>query len=168
MREMSFVDPASDPWREVPADDRVVAAPRVERHRLLSPVQWQAVKGAWPADVPIGLVLPNDADVETVADDVSRFAMIALRFPKWVDGRAYSQARLLRARLRYRGEIRATGEVLADMLPLLERTGFDAVALRPDQSQAVAERALAFFPNGHYQADVNEPRPLFARAGRAP
>ena len=79
-----------------------------------------------------------------------------LNFPKWVDGRAYSQARLLRSRYRY------AGEVLVDMMPLLQRTGFDAVALRADQSIEVAERALNFFP-GHYQADVTEHRPLFKR-----
>ena len=115
------------------------------------------------ADAAVDLVLGNDADVETIVDELPRLASIALVFPKWTDGRAYSQARLLRARYRFRGEIRATGEVLADMMPLLERTGFDAAALRADQLQTVAERALAFFPDGHYQADVNEPRPLFAR-----
>ena len=168
MRETTFVDPATDPWREVEAHEATDAARDVGPNRLLSPAQWQAVKGSWPADVEVGLVLPNDVDVETIAEDASRFAVIALRFPKWVDGRAYSQARLLRARLRFRGEIRATGEVLADMLPLLERTGFDAVALRADQSQAVAERARSFFPRGHYQADIKEPQPLFARGAGSP
>jgi uncharacterized protein (DUF934 family) len=168
MREMTFVDAASDPWREVTADDSIVAVPAIEPNRLLSPSQWQAVKAGWPADVDVGLVLPNDVDVETIAGDAARFSVIALQFPKWVDGRAYSQARLLRARYRFRGEIRATGEVLADMLPLLERTGFDAVALRADQSQAVAERALSLFPNGHYQGDVVEPQPRFARAAGSP
>jgi uncharacterized protein (DUF934 family) len=57
--------------------------------------------------------------------------------------------------------VRALGDVLADMLPLLERTGFDAVVLRHDQSIDVAERALGFFP-GHYQGDVHDNRPLFA------
>ena len=97
MREMTFVDTASDPWREVTADDSIVAAPAVEPNRLLSPAQWQAVKAAWPPEVEVGLLLPNDVDVETIAEDASRFSVIALQFPKWVDGRAYSQARLLRA-----------------------------------------------------------------------
>ncbi len=120
------------------------------------------------ADAPVDLVLANDSDVETIVADLPRLASIALVFPKWTDGRAYSQARLLRSRYRFRGEIRATGEVLADMLPLLERTGFDAVALRADQSQAVAERALSFFPNGHYQADAVVPRPWFTRSAGSP
>ena len=117
------------------------------------------VDGATPPD----LVLANDADVEAIAGDLDRHAIIALVFPKWTDGRAYSQARLLRRRYRFAGEIRATGEVLADMVPLLARCGFDAIQLRADQSQAVAERALAFFPQGHYQGDLGEPLPRFRR-----
>ena len=116
---------------------------------------------------PVDFVLANDVDVETIAADLDRYASIALVFPKWTDGRAYSQARLLRVRYRFRGEIRATGEVLADMTPLLARCGFDAVQLRPDQAQDVAERALGFFPDGHYQGDVREPLPRFRRSAGA-
>jgi len=116
------------------------------------------------ADTPVDFVLGNDADVESIAADLPRFASIALVFQKWTDGRAYSQARLLRMRYRFTGQIRATGEVLVDMMPLLARSGFDAVALRADQSQGVAKRALAFFPDGHYQGDAFDNRPRFARA----
>ena len=91
---------------------------------------------------------------------------MTLAFPKWTDGRAYSQARLLRSRLRFKGEVRATGEVLVDMLPLLERTGFDSVVLRADQDRGAAERALKFFP-GHYQGDVKNAQPVFDRPERA-
>ena len=113
------------------------------------------------------LVLANDTDVESIAGALDGVACIALDFPKWVDGRAYSQARLLRSRYRFRGEIRATGEVVADMVPLLVRTGFDTVVLRAGENRSVAERALAFFPDGHYQADVGEPLPRFRRIGDA-
>jgi uncharacterized protein (DUF934 family) len=58
--------------------------------------------------------------------------------------------------------VRASGEVLVDMLPLLHRTGFDSVQLRADQSIEAAERALRIFA-GHYQGDVVEPRPHFSR-----
>ena len=163
-RAIKFVDCNDDPWESVGADDAPVALPAAVPHRLFSLAQWQAVRDGWPAAVPAGLVVANDVAIETLADDLRRLALVALGFPKWTDGRAYSQARLLRLRLRFAGEIRATGEVLVDMLPLLQRTGFDAVVLRPDQSLAAARRALAFFPDGHYQGDVNEPRPLLARA----
>ena len=113
------------------------------------------------AEASVDFVLANDVDVESIVDDLASYRSIALVFPKWVDGRAYSQARLLRARYRFTGEIRATGEVLADMVPLLARTGFDAVVLRDDQSREVAQRALSFFPDGHYQGDQDDPLPRF-------
>ncbi|MEP6505826.1 MAG: DUF934 domain-containing protein [Betaproteobacteria bacterium] len=156
---MKFIDRSKDSWLLLP--DSEIAGPGP--HRLLTLVQWVAVRDAWPTDVPVGVLLPNTADVEELADDLPRFALVALEFPKWVDGRAYSQAHVLRARLRYTGEIRATGEVLVDMMPLLQRTGFDAVVLREGERQGSAERALGFFPAGHYQGDVLQPQPLFAR-----
>ncbi len=119
------------------------------------------------ADAQVDFVLANDVDVESIAAELDNYQSIALVFPKWTDGRAYSQARLLRARYRFRGEIRATGEVLADMMPLLARTGFDAVALRADQAREIAERALAFFPEGHYQGDLIEPSPRCRRNAQA-
>jgi uncharacterized protein (DUF934 family) len=106
---------------------------------------------------PRSRVLPNDVDVESLRPELSRLDIVALQFPKWTDGRAYSQARVLRTRLGYRGEIRAVGEVLVDMLPLLQRTGFDAVVLRADQKRDAAERALGFF-DGYYQGDARRPR----------
>jgi uncharacterized protein (DUF934 family) len=160
MSVMKFIDPAHDGWQAA-TDGDVRPAPQ----RLLTLAQWQEHRAAWPAALPAGVVVPNDADIETLAADLPRFALIALHFPKWTDGRAYSQARLLRTRLRFRGELRATGEVLVDMLPLLARTGFDTTQLRADQNPAHARRALDFFA-GHYQGDAAQPLPLFARHAR--
>ena len=156
---MKFIDRSTDSWLLLPDSEIAGPAP----HRLLTLVQWQAVRDAWCADTPVGVLLPNTADVEDLAADLPRIALVALEFPKWVDGRAYSQAHVLRARLRYAGEVRATGEVVVDMLPLLQRSGFDAVVLREGERQSSAERALGFFPAGHYQGDVLQPRPHFAR-----
>ena len=156
---MKFIDRSKDSWLLLPDSEIAGPAP----HRLLTLVQWEAVRDSWPADVPVGVLLPNTTDVEDIAADLPRFALVALEFPKWVDGRAYSQAHVLRARLRYAGEIRATGEVLVDMMPLLQRCGVAAVVLREGERQASAERALGFFPAGHYQGDVLQPNPLFAR-----
>ncbi len=122
--------------------------------------QWQAA----PEPKPAGVSVPNDIDIEQFAAHLPRLRTIALQFPKWTDGRAYTQARLLRTRLRFAGEIRATGEVLVDMLPLMQRTGFDTAALRADQKLDAARRALDFF-SGHYQGDTVEPRPWFVRRG---
>jgi len=164
---MKFVSASRDPWHALGGEDGPPVSITPAPYLLLDLAQWHAVRAAWPAGTPVGLRLANDQDVEDIADDLPRLALIALQFPKWVDGRAYSQARLLRSRYRYGGEVRALGEVLVDMLPLLQRTGFDAVLLRHDQSVEAAERALAFFP-GHYQGDVQDNRPLFAKpAGTA-
>jgi uncharacterized protein (DUF934 family) len=100
------------------------------------------------------LVLSNSDDVLARAKELRGIASVALQFPKWTDGRAYSQAVLLRARLHFGGDIIATGEVLADMLPLLRRCGFDAVQLRADQKIESAQRALGFF-DSHYQTSVD-------------
>ncbi len=160
---MKFIDTYQDPWHRVAGEDGPQPHPSHAAHLLLSLEQWHAVRDTWPAGLPVGVQLPNDFDVEDLVSDLPRLALIALHFPKWVDGRAYTQARLLRVRYRFAGEIRAVGEVLVDMLPLLARTGFDAVQLRGDQSRAAAERALGFFP-GHYQGDASEPLPHFAKA----
>lgn len=98
------------------------------------------------------LALANTDDVAAQADALRQAPAVALHFPKWVDGRAYSQAVVLRGRLKYAGEIIATGEVMLDMLPLLRRCGFDAAQLVAGQDLAAADRSLGFFP-GHYQAD---------------
>jgi uncharacterized protein (DUF934 family) len=158
---MKFIDLHRDPWRPLAGDDGPPVSITPTSHLLLDLAQWHAVRATWPTGMPVGLRLANDQDVEDIAADLPRLSLVTLHFPKWVDGRAYSQARLLRSRYRFAGEVRAQGDVLVDMLPLLQRTGFDAVVLRHDQSVDVAERALGFFP-GHYQGDVHDNRPLFA------
>ena len=159
---MKFIDIAHDPWHTVGGEDGPIPHPQPKDHLLLTLEQWHAVRETWPAGLAVGVILPNSVDVETLAADLPRLSLVALQFPKWVDGRAYSQARLLRVRYRFGGEVRATGDVLVDMLPLLQRTGFDAVQLRHDQKLDAAQRALGFFA-GHYQGDVAQPKPAFAR-----
>uniref|UniRef100_UPI0035AF1478 DUF934 domain-containing protein n=1 Tax=Hylemonella sp. TaxID=2066020 RepID=UPI0035AF1478 len=106
------------------------------------------------------LTLANDADPRSLSlDGVAR---IDLHFPAFTDGRAHSQAFLLRRRLDFRGEIRATGDVLADQLPLLARNGFTEAVLRADQDLAVAQRQLERFKS-YYQGDAVQARPRFAR-----
>jgi uncharacterized protein (DUF934 family) len=103
--------------------------------------------------------LLNDADPHGLAlDGVQR---IDLQFPKFTDGRAYSQAFLLRRRLGFQGELRATGDVLVDQLQLLQRSGFDSAVLRADQDVVIAKRQLAHF-DGFYQGDAVNALPPFA------
>ena len=159
---MRFINSHQDLWRAVGGEDGPQPHPPARAHSLLSLEQWHAVCDTWPAGLATGLLVPNSLDIESLSDDLQRLALLVLQFPKWVDGRAYTQARLLRTRLGYAGELRAAGDVLVDMVPLLKRTGFDAVALRPDQKLDVAERALGYFA-GHYQGDVMQPMPAFGR-----
>ncbi len=116
-------------------------------------------------DNPAVLVLANDADpFEAQLDGITR---VDLHFPKFTDGRAYSQAFLLRRRREFRGEIRATGDVLVDQLAQMERSGFDVAVLRADQKLDIAQRVLAAYPGygvGKYQGDAVDVEPHFAAA----
>ena len=160
---MKFIQPSQDPWHTVHGDDGPMVTVTPLPNRLLTWLQWHGVRNHWPVGMPVGVIFDNDLDTRELVADLPRLGLIALQFPKWVDGRAYSQAHLLRSRYGFKGEVRAIGEVLVDMLPLLQRTGFDTLVLRADQSRDAAERALTFFP-GHYQGDVQDNRPRFARS----
>ncbi len=109
---MKFIDHHHDRWHALGGEDGPPVSINPDPYLLLDLTQWHAVRAQWPAGVPVGLKLGNDQDVEDIAADLPRFALVALHFPKWVDGRAYSQARLLRSRYRFAGEVRATGDVL--------------------------------------------------------
>ena len=107
------------------------------------------------------LQLNNDAELQGLAlDGVTR---IELQFPKFSDGRAFSQAVTLRRRLGFKADIRATGDVLVDQLVQMQRSGFDSAVLRDDQDFSVAERQLSRFA-AFYQGDERESAPHFQRA----
>ena len=96
-------------------------------------------------DAPVGVIWPNDRRVAELAPFVDRLALIALIFPNFKDGRAYSQARLLRERYGFRGELRAAGEVLRDQFQFLLRSGFDAFEVKkPADAAAFAQAAARF------------------------
>ena len=104
--------------------------------------------------------LPNDANPFDL--DLAGVDRIDLQFPKFTDGRAFSQARLLRGRLKFAGELRATGDVLIDQLVHMHRSGFSSAVLAEGVDPAAAQRQFERF-SAFYQGDVLEPRPLFAR-----
>ena len=91
-----------------------------------------------------GVVLDNTDDPQALVADFDRLALIAVRFPKFTDGRGYSIARTLR-RLGWKGELRAVGDVLRDQLFYMTRCGFDAFALRDDQQPQTALTAFNDF-----------------------
>ncbi|MDR1968473.1 MAG: DUF934 domain-containing protein [Burkholderiaceae bacterium] len=110
------------------------------------------------------LQIESDADVGALAaagalDGVQR---IELRFAQFTDGRAFSQAVLLRRRYGFAGDLRATGEVLIDQLLQMARSGFTSAVLAEGVDPAAAERQLKRFA-AFYQGDARQPRPHFAR-----
>lgn len=106
------------------------------------------------------LQLGNDAEVmDAVLDGVD---CVELHFPKFTDGRAFSQAVLLRKRRGFAGELRATGDVLIDQLLQMQRCGFDSAVLREDQNPAFAQAQLERY-SAFYQGDAAQPLALFAR-----
>jgi uncharacterized protein (DUF934 family) len=89
-----------------------------------------------------GVIWPNSRDVDDLVPWLDRLAVVALVFPSFRDGRAYSQARLLRERHFYRGELRATGQVLRDQFVFMLRAGFDSFEVKKE-SDAMAFAATA-------------------------
>ena len=111
----------------------------------------------------IGLLIQPDERVEDIAADLDYFIVIAVNFPKFVDGRGYSTASLLRQRYKYQGELRAVGDVLHDQLFYMQRVGFDSYALKDGKNVSVAIEA-GFSPfSDAYQASTTQPQPHFLR-----
>lgn len=118
---------------------------------------------------PLGLLVSAGETVDDIAGDLSRFALIALDFPKFSDGRAYSTARLLREKYGYTGELRAVGNVLADQIPLMRRVGFDSFEVtNAPTRRALTEDRLAEVKLHYQPATAAEPpagtRPWLRRA----
>jgi uncharacterized protein (DUF934 family) len=108
---------------------------------------------------PVGILWPNNRNVSELAPYLDRLALVALVFPAFKDGRAYSQARLLRERYGYRGELRATGDVLRDQFLAMVRAGFDAFEVKKDAdaeafAASVARYSVFYQPagDGHVSA----------------
>jgi uncharacterized protein (DUF934 family) len=133
---------ATSPFTDASADDEIPAAGAV----IVNVEQWQAQREALLArGTPLGIKLRSDQSPELIAADVGHFALVALEFPKFRDGRAYSYARLLRERYGFKGELRAVGEVLLEQLFFMLRTGFDAFELSSADPEGDYQTALADF-----------------------
>ncbi len=129
-------------------------------HKTLRLIATQAHSEAPGTGNTLGMA--NDADPRTL--DLTGVERIDLNFPKFSDGRAFSQAFLLRRRMGFQGEIRATGDVLVDQLVQMQRTGFDSAVLRADQDPQVAQRLFDQY-DAFYQGDAVTSSPHFAQVG---
>ena len=108
------------------------------------------------------VTLGNDADPFLYSDGIAQAQRVELHFPSFTDGRAFSQAYLIRRRLGFRGDLRATGDVLADQLIQMERTGFSSAVLSEGVDPADAQRQLDRFA-AFYQGDVVRDAPFRLR-----
>ncbi len=116
---------------------------------------------------PFGVWLDSHQDPAELADAIDRFAVIAVNFPKFADGRGYSIAALLRSRYGFKGELRAIGDVLRDQLFYMKRVGFNAFAVRADKDIHDALKALKDY-SVSYQGSIDQPAPLFKRRRQLP
>jgi uncharacterized protein (DUF934 family) len=153
----------ADDWNLIPAseDGAAVALPA---GKIIVPLNvWLAQRDVLlERNQPIGVWLDSHQDPSELADAIHRFAVIAVNFPKFADGRGYSSATLLRSRYGFKGELRAIGDVLRDQLFYMKRVGFNAFAVRADKDIHDALKALKDFSEV-YQGSVNQPVPLFKR-----
>ncbi|PCJ11741.1 MAG: oxidoreductase [Gammaproteobacteria bacterium] len=148
-----------DQWVEL-SDEQ--CAETLPKGKLIVPVSaWQAHKEQLIAHAePIGILLAPDEQPADIAEDLEHFALVAISFPKFADGRGYSSARELRTRFSYDKEIRAVGDVLRDQIYLMARCGFNAFAVREDRCINDALNAFNDF-SVNYQADAVEQKPLY-------
>jgi uncharacterized protein (DUF934 family) len=136
IKDGAFVD---DPYTDI-ADD--AALPETDAF-IVSLARFKKDRGAILArNGGFGVRLKSDESPETLGDDLHRFALVALEFPKFRDGRAFSWARMLRTRLGFKGEIRAVGHYLYDQINFMHRTGFDAFEVPAGFTLAQYKRAL--------------------------
>lgn len=136
-------------------------------YALISLERWNSnIEGLTPLAQAgmLGLVLKSEETADMIGEICHQFAVIAIEFPKFTDGRGYSSARLLRERHGYKGDLRSVGDVLIDQLFFMKRCGFSSFDLRDDQDKDDALAALSTF-SVTYQNDVQDKRPLFRRRG---
>jgi uncharacterized protein (DUF934 family) len=157
----------SDDWiilRLVEGDTAESAA--IPAGKVIVPLTvWQAQRSVLQQRSDIGVWIASDERPEALKDDVAKLPVIAVDFPKFSDGRGYSIAYNLRARLGYTGELRAIGDVLRDQLFYMQRVGFNAFATRPDRNIHDALKGLTDFSEA-YQASWDRKAPLFRRVDR--
>lgn len=145
-----------DSWVSL-ADDEPV---HVGAWPIVGLVRWRAERASlMDLGVPLGIRLNSDQPPRLIAEELEHFALVALAFPKFTDGRAYSYARLLRERYGYAGELRAVGAVLLDQAPFMVRCGFDAFQV-PDVTSAAAWRAALRRISVRYQPAADGRSPI--------
>lgn len=140
-------------------DEGALAASSARAEIEITFAEWRS--GVRPEGAGFALVIPNDVDVGEVGRDAARLDAIVLEFPTFKDGRALSQAAILRERCGYRGEIRARGEIKRDQALFMARTGFTAFEAPAEDADEFNEAMRAY--SVVYQAAADGAAPAFAR-----
>lgn len=153
---------SADNWQHLDDHEPIPASGAI----TVSKTRWQAERSELIArEGPVGLRLEASDTPDEIAADVHRFPLIALDFATLTDGRLFSLARLLRERLRFSGELRATGDFIQDQMFFLRRVGVDSFESAAAATAQDVAAALATF-SVSYQAAADEPRPLYQRTLR--
>lgn len=157
----------SDDWSVLRLDENdTPESVVVPAGKIIVPLKvWQAQREVLQSRAELGVWLGSTERAEALQHDLDKFAVIAVDFPKFADGRGYSIAYHLRARFGYQGELRAIGDVLRDQMFYMQRAGFDAFAPRADKDIHDAIKGLGDF-SVTYQASADEAQPLFRRVSR--
>lgn len=146
-RETGFVE--NDPW--IIETDEVKAS---EDQQPLLDLDTLIKKAEESNDVGLGVLIKPADDVMRLEPYLYRLEIVAVAFPAFNDGRAFSHASLLRQRLGYTNEVRAVGDVLIDQIPLMQRVGIDSFAVTNETAlKRLAEHRLPGIPH-HYQPAV--------------
>jgi phosphoadenosine phosphosulfate reductase len=154
-----------DEWRSLAEGDDLP----IEGKTILTLPQWRANReNLQAANRPLGLLLEPDVPVEQIAHDLPRFALVAVDFPKFVDGRGFSMARQIRRIEGFAGELRAVGDILFDQLQHLSRCGFDSFEIKDAATIRLLESGRRpglqlFYQPGLGEAETAEPSRPWAR-----
>lgn len=152
---------AEDPFTAV-ADDQAIPPGDVIISLTRFQTEGEALLGEGRQ---VGVRVESDEEVEALAYDLPQIAVVALAFPKFGDGRAYTSARLLRERFSYRGEVRAVGDVLREQAGYMVRCGFDAFEPADGSTVEVWERATQRFRHVYQRASDGRSPAYEARGG---
>ena len=146
-----------DNWQVVDKD-----ATEVPEGAVIVPLTlWQSQKDSLSGRDQLGVWLDSDESPKAIAEDLENFAVVAVNFPVFTDGRGFTYGRELREQLNYQGEVRAIGGFMRDQLFYLKRCGFDAYALENTNIDE-AVNSLSVFSET-YQAAIDQPQPRFRR-----
>jgi uncharacterized protein (DUF934 family) len=158
MRYIKNGEIAADPFVHVEGDEPLPSGVPV----ILSPERLFSVTpdGIAQRNAPMGVAWPNDRPVEELAPYLRHLSLVALEFPVYRDGRAYTQARLVRERYGFIGEVRATGDVLRDQFLFMVRSGFDAFEAKKAADAEAFLQALSEFTI-RYQPAADGPSQAF-------